>query len=140
MKILAISLRIFFAVLLMASAIGKLLDMPGFYTVVASYDLLPVAMIPAAAWMLTALELTLGIWVAVGAYLARAAILVATLHVMYFGWLGVALARGLSIPNCGCFGVYWPRPLTVFTLIEDAVLLMLAAALWRLSGRGVLHR
>lgn len=38
----------------------------------------------------------------------------------------LALHRGLQIANCGCFGVYWARPLTAVTLVEDALLLALA--------------
>jgi uncharacterized membrane protein YphA (DoxX/SURF4 family) len=134
-NVLVIALRVFFALLLVASAIGKLLDMPGFYAIVATYQTLPVAIIPAAAWTLTLVELALGIWVASGVRLSRAAMIVVALHVMYFIWLSMAFARGLSIPNCGCFGVYFARPFTLQTLLEDTLLLALAATLWWLAAR-----
>lgn len=51
------------------------------------------------------------------------------LHSAYLLWLSAALVRGLEIHNCGCFGVYWARPLGVQTLVEDAVLLLMAIGL-----------
>lgn len=42
---------------------------------------------------------------------------------------------GIAIDNCGCFGVYFARPLTPYTLVEDLVLLGLPGALW-LQVRG----
>jgi uncharacterized membrane protein YphA (DoxX/SURF4 family) len=131
-KIFALILRGFFALLLIVSALGKLLDMPGFFAIVATYQTLPTALIPAAAWSLTLVELALGVWVAAGVSMPRAALAVIALHVMYSVWLTTALMRGLNIPNCGCFGVFWPRPLTAQTLVEDSALLVLAVALWML--------
>jgi uncharacterized membrane protein YphA (DoxX/SURF4 family) len=135
LKIFALILRAFFALLLIASALGKLLDMPGFYGIVATYQVLSAALIPAAAWMLTLVELALGVWVAAGVSMPRAALAVIALHAMYSVWLTAAIVRGLNIPNCGCFGVFWPRPLTVQTLVEDSVLLVLAVALWIVHAR-----
>jgi Methylamine utilisation protein MauE len=124
-------IRWFFVALLLASAIGKLLDIAGFYGVVATYQLLPIATIPVAAWLLVALELTLGIWLASNRMLQSAALVLVGLHMIYFAWLMVALVRGLTIPNCGCFGVFFARPLTWTTLLEDGMLIVLAIVLWR---------
>ena len=128
-------MRLFFCVLLLASASGKLLDMPGFYPIVASYDAIPTAWIPALAWCLALTELTLAIWLASGLKLMRAASAVVGLHAVFLAWIATALYRGLPIANCGCFGVYWARPLTALTLLEDAELLALACHLWRGAAR-----
>lgn len=124
-------LRVLFALLLSASAIGKLADMIGFVQIVASYRLLPLALVPAAAWLLALVELTLAVWLASAKRIQLAAAALVALHGVYFCWLLIALARGLSISNCGCFGVYFPRPLSAYSLLEDALLLVLAALLWR---------
>jgi hypothetical protein len=124
-------LRGFFILLLLASAVGKLLDMPGFYAVVESYQALPKAIVPAAAWALAFVELGFGLWLWRSSPQRRFApsLAVLALHLMYMAWLVVAFARGLNIPNCGCFGVFFARPLTAQTLIEDSLLIVLAAAL-----------
>ena len=46
-----------------------------------------------------------------------------------------ALACGLDLPNCGCFGVFWPQRLTPWMLLEDGVLLALSLLLY-LGARG----
>ncbi len=124
------ALRIFFTLLLATAAIGKLLDIQGFYAIVANYDLLPRPIAPIVAWMLVFGEFSLAVWL--GATLTgrakprRAALCVVLLHLVYFVWITIALARGLNISNCGCFGIYWPRPLSQATLFEDAALIALA--------------
>jgi uncharacterized membrane protein YphA (DoxX/SURF4 family) len=124
-------IRWFFVLLLAASSIGKLADMPGFYAVIKSYALLPEAVILISAWALAIFELVLAIWLAIGKRINVAALIVIALHFVYLIWLAIALARGLDIPNCGCFGIYWARPLTWFTPVEDFILLALATVMWR---------
>jgi hypothetical protein len=121
----------FFVLLLAASATGKLADMGGFSAVVATYEVLPILSVPLAAWGLALFELLLAIWLIVAKQIRIAAKCLVALHLVYLIWLLVALLRGLNIPNCGCFGVYFPRPLTVFTLLEDLVLVGLSV--WFLS-------
>jgi hypothetical protein len=135
MKKIGVLIRWFFVALLAVSGIAKLADMPGFYDIVKTYDLLPAATVPVAAHALALFELGLAAWLASedaarkSARYAAAAVI--ALHAVYLGWLLVALARGLHIANCGCFGVYWRRPLNWFTPLEDLILLILAILLWR---------
>jgi uncharacterized membrane protein YphA (DoxX/SURF4 family) len=131
MSMVGIGIRCFFILLLAASSIGKLADMSGFYAVIKSYALLPELVIPVAAWALAIFELVLAIWLAIGKRINVAALIVIALHFVYLIWLAIALARGLDIPNCGCFGVFWARPLTWFTPVEDLILLALAILMWR---------
>jgi uncharacterized membrane protein YphA (DoxX/SURF4 family) len=118
--------RYFFALLLAASSVAKLADMGGFADVVVTYDVLLAAFVPAAAWALVVFELALAIWLLIGINLRSAAWMLVALHLVYLVWLSVALFRGITIPNCGCFGIYFPRPLSAFTLVEDLLLLGLA--------------
>ncbi|MGH8126856.1 MAG: MauE/DoxX family redox-associated membrane protein [Gammaproteobacteria bacterium] len=134
-RTLRIVLRIGFAALLLTTGIAKLIDMSGFAAVVNSYALLPTALTVVAAWVLALTEVGLGLWLLSNwCGVASATVLVA-LHVMYLFWLVQALLRGLKLPNCGCFGVYWPRALHWTTLIEDLVLLTLAVSLYWLQRR-----
>lgn len=126
--------RTFFVLLMLASSIGKLLDMPGFYSIVRTYQMMPEWFVIPSAWGLTLFELFLGL-----ALLSRAWFrwvwLLLPLHLFYLLGLSQALLRGLNIPNCGCFGVYWGRPLTPYTLVEDLILLALAFLLFKLSPK-----
>ena len=135
MNLASTSIRWFFVLLLAAAPVGKLADIPGFYAVIKSYALLPEAVIPISAWALAIFELVLAIWLAMGKRIEVAALIVIALHLVYLIWLAIALARGLDIPNCGCFGVFWARPLTWFTLLEDLILLVLAIVMWRSASR-----
>ena len=140
MSFIGIGIRCLFVLLLAASAIGKLADMPGFYAVIKSFALLPEPVIPISAWALAIFEFILAIWLVIGKRIDVAALVVIALHVVYLAWLMIALARGLNIPNCGCFGVFWPRPLTWFTPVEDFVLLGLAILMWRdVNKKGLLE-
>lgn len=122
--------RWLFVPLLLTSGIGKLLNMPGFYAIVDSYRVLPLLLIPPSAWALALFELGLAAWLICGWRLGSAALTLIALHVMYFVWTVGALARGLELPNCGCFGVYFAQPLRWYTPLEDVALLGLAVWLW----------
>lgn len=119
-------LRWFFAVLLLATAVGKLLDMRGFYEVVASYQVLPEPLIVPSAWALTLTEFFLADLLLLGWGMAWVSRGVVALHAMFYVWLAATFIRGIPIENCGCFGVFLARPLTGWTFLEDGILLALA--------------
>jgi Methylamine utilisation protein MauE len=136
---IARAIQVFFILLLFTSALGKVLDVQGFESIVGSYQLLPDGLVFIAAWVVILTEFLLALWLSMGFLpqyrhtLSLASIAVVGLHWMYFDWMLVALLRGLTIPNCGCFGVYLARPLTWFTPLEDAFLIFLAWLMWRAS-------
>lgn len=127
-------LRGFFIALLTVATGAKLLDMAGFYDIVNAYRMLPEVLVPVAAWLLTLGELALAIWLVSGWEPRAAALAVMALHLLYLAWLLMALGRGLEIATCGCFGVYFARPLTWIAIVEDCVLLGLSYLLWRFSS------
>lgn len=127
-----ITLRVLFAVLLLVTGVAKLLDMAGFYEVVRTYRSLPDFVVPPAAWVLALGEVILAAWLLARFRPRLAALTVVLLHLMYLGWLLVALLRGLEISNCGCFGVFWARPLTWYSPLEDLALVGFAILYWRL--------
>ena len=57
------------------------------------------------------------------------------MHLVYAGWAASALARGLRLENCGCFGVFLPTPLTWRTVVEDLVMVALSLGLLRVAVR-----
>lgn len=131
--LVAETLRILLGLLFLATATGKALDIDGFAKVVADYRLGLEGPWPfAIAMLVTGLEFT----VAIGLLGKRAtsACLAATLfaHLAYAMLAMVTLARGIALDNCGCFGVYFARPLRNATVVEDLVLAGISAlAMWR---------
>lgn len=130
--------RVFFIALMLASATGKLLNMPGFYDIVRNYHMAPEPLLIPSAWALTLFELAMGIALASPVWRQVVWCLV-PLHLFYLAGLSQALLRGLHLSNCGCFGVYWARPLTPYSIVEDVVLLSLAVLFYRLSKPQVEH-
>lgn len=133
--------QIFFSLLLLASSAGKFFDMLGFYGVVQSYQLLPAVLVPIGAWLLAMTELLVCIMLATSnlrpqSLNARNATrrviqLLIALHVFFLLGVASAYLRDLVLPNCGCFGVYWPRPLTHWSIVEDLVLTTWAVMFYR---------
>lgn len=118
--------RSFVGLVLVATGIAKVLDIDGFVAVVMSYDLVPWATAEIIGYLLPVVEIVLGIWLLTGIQLLQSAWLAVATHVFYFSIAAISLWRGTVIPNCGCFGVFFARPLGVNTLFEDGFMIALA--------------
>ena len=128
--IIQVTLRTLIGALLIATGIAKAMDPVGFAGVVGTYEVLPEFLwVPAAVFMVVT-ELALGATLLLGWRTSIAAMLSTLLHSGFLLWAGVALARGLELPNCGCFGVFFVRPLTIGTLYEDGVMIVVSLILW----------
>jgi uncharacterized membrane protein YphA (DoxX/SURF4 family) len=104
------------------SALGKSLDIPGFIEVLKTYQAFPPSMLSPFAFSVTGIEFLLGVWILSGYRLQWSALGGALLNMLYAGWVIITLLRGLTLSNCGCFGVFFPQPLTWLTPIQDIVL------------------
>ena len=122
-------LRLLIGLVLVVTSTGKLLDLAGFAKVVGTYEVLPDLLWFPAGVALALTELAIALLLLWGRQLRLAVAGALALHVVFVAWISVAAARGLSIENCGCFGVYWPRPLTHWTFVEDGVMIALSLAL-----------
>ena len=127
-------LRLVIGGVVLAAGLGKALDLAGFVPVLASYRLVPPAGRWPAAVGVTAAEVLIGLWVLSGRSLSLAALAATAMHLGYAAIMATALARGLDIPNCGCFGVFLARPLRWFSPLEDLVAAALSLALYRLAA------
>jgi hypothetical protein len=114
-----------------AAALGKLLDLPGFALVLAEYRLFPPPLLTPAAMLAVAAEATVAAGLLLPALRHHAALAAAALAALYAGVLAVTLLRGIPLRNCGCFGVFLARPLTLMTPLEDVAILVLALVLAR---------
>lgn len=81
----------------------KVMDPLEFADSVASFQVLPVALINPVALTLPVLEILLGISIIVGLHRRTSAVLLTLLCGVFAIALGQALLRGLKV-DCGCFG------------------------------------
>ncbi len=122
-------LRWLIGIVLLATGVGKLLDVAGFAEVLRTYDALPESWLPAFAAAVPIAEVLLALWLFTGRRLAAASMASAAMHLAYAAWSAAALMRGLRLANCGCFGVFLARPLTGQTVAEDLVMVALSVVL-----------
>ncbi len=124
-------LRFFFSFLLIATAVGKLLDNRGFSNVILSYQFGLTANIALSLGLFVSLfELFLGLSIGIQFKQKVNAILISLMHLGYVLLAVSSLYRGLELQNCGCFGVFLKRPLTQATVVEDLVLLALSISFY----------
>ena len=128
-------LRVLIALVLLAAAIGKLIDLPGFTLVLRGYRFFPVPLLWPVAVVNTGTELLLACWLLWGRALRRAAQAATALHLLYAAWTAFMLLRDEPILNCGCFGSFIARPLSWATVAENLVLTALCLALYALCSR-----
>ena len=122
-------LRALIAFILFVTAVGKFLDVPGFARVLSTYRAFPDGLLLPLAVLVPAAELALAVWLVVGWRAFIAAVAALGMHLGYAAWSASAILRGLHLANCGCFGVFLPRPLGWSTVVEDLVLSALCGAL-----------
>jgi copper chaperone CopZ len=106
----------------------KLLDLRGFVSAYAMYDLL-AARVTAYGWVYPFLEVTLGLgYLAVPNWPTLHAF---TLGLMLFSSVGVVqcVSRGEKL-KCACMGTAFNLPMTTVTVVEDLGMAAMAAAMW----------
>ena len=129
-------LKYFFILLLFSTAIGKLLDIPGFADVIATYQLgISGRFATALALGVSLFELELAFYIARKPLSLIAGPILTLMHSAYTVLAIITVSRGLELENCGCFGVFLSRPMTSITIVEDLILTGLSAMYWWLSRR-----
>ncbi|PCG86991.1 hypothetical protein CIB93_05475 [Streptomyces sp. WZ.A104] len=126
-------LRLVLGTLYAAMAAGQLASFDAMPGILGAYGLVDGPAATALTVLLIAGELACAAW-----FLARprstaiAPVWVFTSVSVIWSALAVqAFARGLTVVNCGCFGVYLSQRLSWFVLAQDALLLLYAALLLR---------
>jgi hypothetical protein len=129
-------LRIGLGGVILASGVGKALDVPGFIGVLRTYRL---ALASEWLWVIglavTIFEVALGLWILSGRNLVRAMGFAMALNFGYFVLMASSLWRGLELRNCGCYGVFLAQPLRWYSPLEDLVLVALSALLLYIARR-----
>jgi len=98
-----------------------------FAAAIETYHLLPAALITPLALGLPWIEMWVGIFLAAGFQRRLAAAAALVLFIVFLTAVGSALARGLDLSSCGCFGADAMAP--KHTLILDSVLAFLTIML-----------
>lgn len=114
-----------------ATGLGKALDVVGFALILRDFQLFPEALLMPLALLVIGLEFTIAGGLLHPALRARAAFGAMALAVANGLLLSLTLGRGIALQNCGCFGVFWARPLTLYSPMEDLALLLIAWLVWR---------
>ena len=135
MKVLARVLQVFIAALLLITSIGKLLDIRGFAQVLLTYHLFPESVVLPIALTLALFELLLSLWIFSGVQLTLSALTAVVLYLQFTVVAVISNLRGLDIPNCGCFGVFWAQPMSWVTVVEDMVLTAVCGVLFLMARR-----
>lgn len=114
-----LTLRGCLALLLASAAFHKLRDPAAFGLSLLRYDLLPAALVPAAATLLICVEVALAATLLfAGAAPAGAAVLLAA----YGAAMAVNLRRGRFDLDCGCAGPGASTPISAWLVARNAVL------------------
>ncbi len=121
------TLQIIFVILLLTTATGKSLDIQGFADVIQTYQFgLPDAIAYSVALFVILFEFGLAIAILFHFRQKINAILLTLMHIGYVFLAATTLYRGIELKNCGCFGVFLQRPLTITTVYEDLVLVIIS--------------
>ncbi len=127
----ALALAGLLALVFAATGLGKALDVVGFARILGDFDLFPRALLLPLALAVTLLEFAIAAGLLQAPLRATAALAAMMVAAGNAAVLGLTLARGIALENCGCFGVFWARPLTWVSPLEDGVLLVMAWMVWR---------
>lgn len=96
-----------------------------FALIIHYYNLVSPDMELTLATFLPWAELLIGLSLIGGYFTRQAAAAADGLFLMFITAVGSALARGIPLPNCGCFGSGW-HPGMSTTIIADCAFLLLA--------------
>ncbi len=115
-------------------AIGGVLIYAGFLKAVApaaefagaieAYHLLPHAFVTPVAYGLPWMEMWVGTFLVMGFAIKLSAVLASGLFILFAAVIGSALARGIDLASCGCFGAETLSPR--HTIFADLILIALS--------------
>ncbi|WP_062379616.1 MauE/DoxX family redox-associated membrane protein [Demequina pelophila] len=100
---LSLVVRLAMAVILVAAAIPKMMDIPQSIIAVRAYRLLPEALVPFVGTMLPFVELLLALFLFAGLFTRLSAIVWLLMMAAFSAGVIWAWSQGYSI-DCGCFG------------------------------------
>jgi len=124
---LALPVRLYLAWVFIYACLHKIAH-PGVFALdIATYDILPLALVNPMAIGLPWLELFAGVLLVIGWRTRAAALAVAGMMVMFVAAISMALAAGLDM-SCGCFAsqALDDDPISPWTVARDSGWLLMA--------------
>lgn len=124
---LAVPARLYLGALFVAACLHKIAEPYAFAVDVATYGILPLALVNLTAIVLPWIELAAGLMLLAGLHTRPAALLVAAMMAVFLTALIIALAHGLDM-SCGCFASQGAHedPISFRTVVRDLAWLLLA--------------
>jgi putative oxidoreductase len=125
---LALAARLYLGAIFVAASWHKLIEPGAFAVDIATYQILPLALVNPMAIVLPWVEMVAGLMLIVGFRARAAALLIAAMMVMFTVAIAMALGKGLDM-SCGCFASQGAAedPISWRTIVRDLGWLALAA-------------
>jgi putative oxidoreductase len=126
-SVLGLAARLYLGTIFLLACWHKLIEPEAFAIDIATYQILPLALINPMAIILPWVELFAGLMLILGLRTRAAALLVAGMMAMFLGAISIALAKGLEM-SCGCFASQGAAedPISWRTIVRDGGWMLLA--------------
>lgn len=134
-QILKIIIVVVIASILLVAAIGKLLDNRHFADVLAQWRLFPEWSLLGLGVIGSLAELLLALWLLSGKQLPKAALVSVLFHLCYSLATTITVLRGIQLPDCGCFGIFFKHPLDWKMVRGDLFFTLLSFLLYVLAKK-----
>jgi len=133
---IGLPVRLYLAAVFLAACWHKLLEPQSFAVDVATYQILPLALVNVMAVVLPWIELAAGLMLLLGLRTRAAALMISGMMFMFIVALGIALFRGLDM-SCGCFASQGAAedPISWKTVVRDLTWLALALYVFFFDNR-----
>jgi putative oxidoreductase len=133
---IALAARLYLGSLFVLACWHKILDPHAFAVDIATYQMLPLALVNPLAIVLPWVELFAGGMLLVGLRTRAASLLVAAMLAMFTVAISFAVAKGLDLA-CGCFASQGAAedPISWRTIVRDGAWLLLAFYVLRFDRR-----
>jgi putative oxidoreductase len=134
--VLALAARLYLGTIFLLACWHKLTDPGAFALDIATYQILPLALINPMALVLPWVELLAGIMMLIGFRTRPAALLIAGMMAIFLVAISLALGKGLEM-SCGCFASQGAAedPISWRTIVRDSGWLLLALYVLLLDRR-----
>jgi putative oxidoreductase len=125
--VFALAVRLYLGTIFLLACWHKILEPGAFALDIATYQILPLALVNPLAIVLPWVELAAGILLLLGLRTRAAALLVAGMMLLFTAAITVAVVKGLDM-SCGCFASQGATedPISWRTILRDSSWLLLA--------------
>lgn len=134
--VLALAARVYVGLIFVTAAWHKLIEPGSFAIDIATYQILPLALVNPMAIVLPWVEIVAGLMLIVGFRTRAAALLIAGMMLMFTVAVVIAVGKGLDM-SCGCFASQGATedPISWRTIVRDAGWLLLGVYVLLLDRR-----